>query len=249
MEQEQPPTKPKFSWARDVLAISVFGVSALGILLIAVLVISGTGTDPNKDKVFSALVPLFGTWVGTILAFYFSRENFESASESLKTAYELTGEQRLRQIPAAKVMLPVAKIKGITLESGKTEKDYPLSAMLDMLVHPVTRVPVLEVNGAAKYVIHQSMLYKYVTEKTRELKTAFNLDQATLADFVEQPGMRDMITRLAFVSSGEMLAAAKEKMEALGNCQDVFVTETGAASEPVIGWLTNIDIQKQSRAS
>lgn len=35
---------------------------------------------------------------------------------------------------------------------------------------------------------------------------------------------------------------ASAKMETVEHCQDVFVTETGTAAEPVVGWLTNNEI-------
>jgi hypothetical protein len=37
--------------------------------------------------VFAAVVPLIGTWVGTLLAYNFSRENFEAASQATKDTY------------------------------------------------------------------------------------------------------------------------------------------------------------------
>ena len=38
------------------------------------------------------------------------------------------------------------------------------------------------------------------------------------------------------------VADAKAAMEQIQGCQDVIVTETGDRVEPVIGWLSNIDI-------
>lgn len=38
------------------------------------------------------------------------------------------------------------------------------------------------------------------------------------------------------------MADAKAIMSSFANCRDVFVTENGQRSEPVIGWVTNVDI-------
>jgi len=35
---------------------------------------------------------------------------------------------------------------------------------------------------------------------------------------------------------------AKNAMEKVKSCQDVFVTQNGSSEEKVIGWLTNVDI-------
>ena len=56
--------------------------------------------------------------------------------------------------------------------------------------------------------------------------------------------MRDMVDSLAFVSMQSLLADAKQAMEKIKGCQDVFVTENGKQSQPVKGWLTNVDIAK-----
>jgi hypothetical protein len=37
---------------------------------------------------------------------------------------------------------------------------------------------------------------------------------------------------------------AKEAMEKIKSCQDVFITESGSREEKILGWLTNVDITK-----
>jgi hypothetical protein len=49
---------------------------------------------------------------------------------------------------------------------------------------------------------------------------------------------------IAFVASKATLEDAKAEMEKTSNCQDVFVTQTGKADEPIQGWLTNTEISK-----
>jgi len=34
---------------------------------------------------FNVIIPLLATWIGTVLAFYFGRENFEAASKQYKS--------------------------------------------------------------------------------------------------------------------------------------------------------------------
>jgi hypothetical protein len=36
-------------------------------------------------------------------------------------------------------------------------------------------------------------------------------------------------------------------MDGVKDCQDVFVAEHGKPDEPVMGWLTNIDIAKNAK--
>ena len=58
-----------------------------------------------------------------------------------------------------------------------------------------------------------------------------------------------MITRtVAWIAEGRTLADAKRRMEAVADCQDVFVTASGLAEDRIVGWLPNIVIARESRA-
>jgi hypothetical protein len=48
----------------------------------------------------------------------------------------------------------------------------------------------------------------------------------------------------AFVRVDANLADAKDAMDKMKGSQDVFVTQSGGEREPVLGWLTNVDILK-----
>jgi hypothetical protein len=49
---------------------------------------------------------------------------------------------------------------------------------------------------------------------------------------------------MGFIKGDATLGQAKEKMESIKNCQDVFITENGKSTEPITGWLTNVEIGK-----
>jgi hypothetical protein len=57
------------------LAIGVTIISIAAVTLLARIIIS-RGTDTAAENVLNSVLPLLGTWVGTILAYYFSKENF-----------------------------------------------------------------------------------------------------------------------------------------------------------------------------
>jgi hypothetical protein len=103
----------------------VLGISGATILLVSSLVLIGAWRDPkefgeNTRTVFNALLPLLGTWVGTVLAYYFSRKNFESASQSVERMVTLTTEQKLAQLFVEKEMLHPSQIVAYQIPSGKT---------------------------------------------------------------------------------------------------------------------------------
>jgi len=66
---------------RDQIAMIVL-VSAIGGLVVLAATIICLDKASAKE-VFNSLLPMFGTWVGTLLAFYFSKDNFEAATRSV----------------------------------------------------------------------------------------------------------------------------------------------------------------------
>src|SRR5664279_4083891 len=90
---------------RKRLAMSVVAISAVGIIAISGLTIGFAGSSNRADTsklVFTAVLPLFGTWVGTVLAFYFAQGNLEAATNS---TLALAGS-RETATPVTKVMIP-----------------------------------------------------------------------------------------------------------------------------------------------
>ncbi|SEB77086.1 hypothetical protein [Rhodococcus koreensis] len=99
---------------RDQLAFWIILPSFAGILAISVLMVIYAAPDNREEVarlVFSAVLPLFGTWVGTVLAFYFARDNFEAASES---TLRLTGLLN-RSSAVAELMIPRSQMVVHTL--------------------------------------------------------------------------------------------------------------------------------------
>src|SRR5207249_1769896 len=111
----------------------------------------------------------------------------------------------------------------------------------DLLVPPYTRAPIFDQKQVIKALMHQSLFYRYLNEIRKD-----GQDPATktLKDLLADPLLKDMATKLAFCGVDATLAAAKQAMEKTPQCQDVFVTASGQPDEPVVGWLTNVDITK-----
>src|SRR5436190_6847806 len=110
---------------RARLAIVVVSLSLIGIALAsAIALIFATAPDrPEMARlVFASVLPLLGTWVGTVLAFYFVRENLQAATES---TMRLTG--RIQPgTPVEQVMIPKARIVSYDLPAGIDAKTVKL---------------------------------------------------------------------------------------------------------------------------
>jgi len=227
---------------------------------------AGVAAQSAKDLtqlLLTALLPLFGAWVGTVLAYYFSREGFESASRAqLQLMKQLSLMDRLRQFRVSDRMVLRERMDVLCLNDDQLAKpeNVELQKLLDVLNKPaVTRLPILGPRGQFFCLVHNSLKDRFIAAKAIELAgqgEAVKLDKLTLADLLAMsnkgagneaayPTFGDLAKKaVAFACADKTLADAKEAMDRIPGCQDVFVTRTGAPDEPVVGWLTNVEFAK-----
>lgn len=254
---------------RFEIAIRVLKWSSIGILVLSLAVIIGAAVTGEREtfmqstaKVFNAVLPLLGTWVGTVIAYYFSKANFQTANEAMRKTYRDLVEERLRKVTVKEAMIPygpgMVRVELDETQPDNGERISLKSEFLDRLGGGVTRIPVFNKQRQGRFIIHESLLYKFVADIALHPPTPpIDAAGATLKDFLDHDGgrMRRIVSRsITYVGADATLADAKAAMESQAarereaGCQDVFVTETGAAAEPVLGWLTNIEIGKRARA-
>ncbi|MDH3892385.1 MAG: hypothetical protein OEV49_15025 [candidate division Zixibacteria bacterium] len=146
------------------------------------------------------------------------------------------------------LMLPTKSITALHLTQDENEDVLPLRKLNDLFAGVVTRIPILE-NDAVKYIVHQSLLFKFISRVDKGASTADQVLKKSLTDFLEFNNMRAMVENsLAFVSIDHTIDDAKNAMDAVPNCQDVFVTQSGKPDEPMLGWLMNTEIAKRLKA-
>ncbi len=209
------------------------------------IVASWAASDKETMKlVFSSVLPLFGAWIGTILAFYYGRENFEAGTRNVIKIAEAVGLERLKEIPVTSKMIarkdmivydqPVDKIKLKEIINKLSERE---------------RLPILNDKMAIIYMIHKSAIDSYLAEKALLSPPPTNLNDLTLKDLLEDDAkLKNLFEQsFGFVKASSTLADAKIEMEKIPKCQDVFVTQSGDKAEPVIGWITNNLIQENAR--
>jgi hypothetical protein len=245
---------PSDSIVRGQLAQAfAYGGVATVLALGAVAIFFSKGDQGEQARnVLSTILPLVGTWVGTVLAFYFAKDNFESASRSTK---ELLGtlDERLRTVPVTTAMIPIDKATVRKLGANEKPDDLVLQNLADeMRAAQRQRLPILTAGGSPCLIFHLSTITDYLSKiaATPQPANAPPLDLKTktvknLRD--EAKDLYEMATAFTCVAKQATLADAKTKMEAIKSCADVFVTESGQPSEPVLGWITNVEIRLRSQ--
>lgn len=203
--------------------------------------------DGSRDLSFigQTLLPLWGTWIGTVLAYYFGKANFEAASKSYREVMRTaqTTEEKFAELAVKDVMLPVKEIVFLDYE---TELNNPVSSILKYpQFEAYNRFAVLDKNKVVKFMIHRGLFYQFIFSRQNELKPDElkpDTDKILLSELLTATDDRfkKPLTRgLGFVSVNSTLLDAKHVMDATEECVDVFVTQTGKPSEPVLGLLTN----------
>jgi len=232
---------------RAKLAISIVLLGIVGMFLIsgfAVWLVGAKNRAEMMRLVFASILPLLGTWVGTVLAFYFARESLQAATDS--TA-RLMGTPDPKT-PARQVMIPKARIAARTVASGGDPKDVALDQLMELMAaRKVHRIPVLDATGAVLFVVHDSMIHAYLAELPIPAPTAGAvapdpLTGKTVADLLNVPDFKKLLEAIAIVGPAATIADARTAMTSVEGCNDVFITSNGQRTDPVEGWLTNTDL-------
>lgn len=225
-------------------AILVIGGMVLAALSVRFLVYGGP--EEYKDYL-TAVLPLIGTWVGTVLAFYFGERNFNAAANAAAKVARAERE-RDNSLSVKEKMIGVDKIAPVVAKTDdKGEFDLgtvTLQAIRDLMKEKrIFRVPVMDGSKRVSCVVHSDPLNEYllVNERAGESKKA----EPTLSDLLSHEiGKGRILGKLAFVPETATMGEAKAAMQATVGCQDVFVTKSGGTKDPIIGWLTNNEIQR-----
>jgi hypothetical protein len=220
---------------RRWLAVGIVGISIVGIVILATAAIWLAEEDRAEMSrlVFSAVLPLLGTWVGTVLAFYFARENLQAATES---TLALAGRETAA--PVTRVMIPEADFIAYDLGTSDDVNAVPLAAVhakMREISPPSRRLPIRNSAGAVLYVIHDSTLTAFAESHGQ---ATGEIDKA-LGDMLAAPEFVELIEAIGFVHENATVTDARRAMGSTKNCNDVFVTATGKREERAVGWLTN----------
>jgi hypothetical protein len=233
--------------ARTRIAFMVVGVSIIGVLGVSAVALgfSDTKSRPEMARlIFTAVLPLLGTWVGTVLAFYFARDNLQAATDStistLRVATGLTPTS-----PVTAVMTRFDAIMPRKMVGTKADAEATQLRELHELMSTTgrSRVPIFDSSNVVLYVVHEPDIDKYAQIV---VKSSDNLeDTDTVRALLDQGDpLRAAVETFVTVPPTATVADARNQLNAKTGCKDVFVTTAGRSTDPVVGWLTNSDLAR-----
>lgn len=256
MEQEKAPKNNSLEEQRFKIARVILMISAGSVILLAAVGFILLKEADDIKYVFASILPLLGTWVGTVLAFYFSGENFESANRNVRQLVDkyITAAEKLEKVKVIDVMIPASKIDSFTLTDELDENTVLLSDLLKFLTEKKRyRLPVLTANSVMKYIVHRSEIDRRISEIiTGDAAVENPIDVSKKLTFNDLSKPQSLESKYGFgsgfavIAENSSLADAKQAMESISDyCRDVIITKSGNKEEPVIGWISNVIITQQ----
>lgn len=231
---------------------------------IAVLTIGCAGIDailnPGQDKtafffevakyILATTLPVVAGWVGTVLAFYYGRENFDAGTKSVTTAAQaLTSKEKLAGTVIGTLGKAISEVNVLPLDTTEISvaKATDLGTVKDAFKDKkepdkmYERLPILLKGDLPFMVLHRSTLNAFLIEKGGQDPKGFKLQD--LFDTVNYLPNDSFVV----VGPNATAAQAKEEMEKIAHCSDVFVTTDGKKTGAVTRWITNVDLFQASQ--
>jgi len=216
---------------RGWLGIAVIVISVLLLIVVSIMIISGEKSSVEDYKyVFTSILPLVGTWVGVVLAFYFGKENYDAVSKNYKQIIDRLSPEILDDIPVGRVMILK---KTMILKKWSEIKNKTINEVRDFLLSvDKSRLPVLDNNGKVLYIIHTSMLSQPEKDDSGNVKPIDGKEK--MESFVERN--KKTFGQVVTAKSEDTVEIVRGLMNLKPGCKDVFVL---GANDTTIGWITD----------
>lgn len=204
----------------------------------------------NTKDILNIILPLLATWIGTVLAFYYSQKNMDAATQQTNQIIKhLTSDQKLSEINAVDTGINMSNSDVTTLILSTPEDAASINLLKHVLEDKLektgrNRLPIIDSNGIVLYIVHRSAIDQFIISKHKNDNS--NIQEYTLNDLLNDEKWKIIFQSFGTICKEDKLYAAKKAMDANLYCEDVFVTDDGTRSSKALYWLTNITIEQRS---
>jgi len=210
---------------RNLLAVVLVSFTLTAITALTIALYFTSNSDENVlDKIFNALLPMFGTWVGTVLAFYFGRENFEAASNRYEEIIKNLSPDVLDDIAVSQIMITKKTMVTLTLEDVRQRGVKDILKFLNDVKK--TRLPILE-NEEIKYIVHRSTFQDAL----------ITCEKDDLSFECIEEDYKNLITSFIIFRDNTILEEVSNELKKQNNLvKDIFIVNS---KNKVMGWITD----------
>jgi hypothetical protein len=232
-----PDVRTRSMIAPLMLLVGSASIAVLALGLIIAFAVLASSQGPVQEKIdtllmslFTAVLPVFATWVGTIMAFYFTNESFSRAAASVR-------EATAQKAPAESVisrMIPYDKIEKIDNIRRGLARDQRLDQVVKLMSNVViTRVIVFDDTKSPVFILRKKRMEKLLGP---ELKFNDQTKDYKIDNYLREDDNDKDATTFGFVKETDTMNDASIAMRNTGSV-DVFVTKNGQKTESVLGWI------------
>ena len=213
--------------------------SSFAIFILAIVAMINSTDENASMTIFNTTLPVFASWIGTVLAFYFGRENFESANKQVRNI--VSNLKHKSQNSVDTIMITPYAMTTFKMLKENDEENIDLIDLKDKLsTYDVSRLPIIDNKKQIKYILHRSKIDNYLLNYKKET------DKKTLKNFLELNNQIDMLDnesrRFIIVSKYTPLEEAQKRLQKCKKCKDIFVTQNGTENEEMIGWIPDVHL-------
>ena len=152
------------NWNRTNVTYLIIGIGMFIIIFLSCLTIYIGKSAESAQKVFNAVIPLIGTWIGAVIAFYFGRDNYDAAAQQV---IALTRET-LDDINVENIMIHTKTIVAQKIDEG-SEKEVKIADLITLYKKvEKDRIPIFSSTLVPRYIIHRSLMEEY-KEKNKSI--------------------------------------------------------------------------------
>lgn len=219
--------------ARYVVIVGSLGIFAIALAIVIAVAIKDTSDDWKETilSIFTSVLPVFSTWVGTVLAFYFTNETVRRTQQTQAQAPNGGSDP----ITRAGTMTPYQSIPRIELDPAAAAElgavaaaeAIPLSEIQNQLGSSgPSRVIIFDHNKVPVFVVFRTAMPEIVASSD------------TLKTYLDTALNREASLKFAPIAATATIAEARNMLAAQG-LTDLFVTANGRVAEPTMGWVSD----------
>ena len=235
-----------------VLTIGSIAIVALALGLIITFAILATAVPPVTEVrtkidtlltgVFSTVLPVLATWVGTVLAFYFGSENFRQAAQSTR---DVLSDQQTVKKKITDIMVPFERIAQLSADDEEKAGALKMEDVIHAMSEAATRIIVFDKKAQTPIYVIRSGPPMPKDWITAEYKVGKLSENKTIKDYLEADAKNKTdATNFRFIDENATREAALALMAREG-VDDVFITKDGQKTGRVLGWATTHDLLKK----
>lgn len=233
MATEENSLEKGISGSRNIIASIILILSIGGIVALAIFFYTSSiasERDETGRNIFNTLLPVITTWVGTVLAFYFGRENFEAASNRYEQIITRLTPDLLDDVLVEQIMIDKETMVSYELNDANKAKKVA-DIVISMEDIRKSRLPIIE-NDIVKYIIHKSTFNDALIKIGKEI---------TLKDLIDNASYLPLITSFMTIKRTVMLESLQNELKNKTTVKDIFILDD---NNKVAGWLTDTQIKK-----